>query len=165
MGVTFILEYFMKLIQTYPQNNAKNICIDTEIALFFDVKQTLNNSGLLRVYDYQTDELIDCLDLSIPNGPVEPRKNPSADYLHTFYKCGSSKITNRTTVAGTPSADYERVNENFQLTIIGGFSDGFHFYPAYIKDNAVFFQLHHNLLEYGRKYYIFADEVIADGFI
>ena len=26
------------------------------------------------------------LDLSIPNGPVEPRKNPSADYLHTFYK-------------------------------------------------------------------------------
>lgn len=64
----------MKLIQTYPQNNAKNICIDTEIALFFDVKPTLNNSGLLRVYDYQTDELIDCLDLSIPNGPVEPRK-------------------------------------------------------------------------------------------
>ena len=86
MGVTFILEYFMKLIQTYPQNNAKNICIDTEIALFFDVKPTLNNSGLLRVYDYQTDELIDCLDLSIPNGPVEPRKNPSADYLHTFYR-------------------------------------------------------------------------------
>ena len=155
----------MKLIQTYPQNNAKNICIDTEIALFFDVKPTLNNSGLLRVYDYQTDELIDCLDLSIPNGPVEPRKNPSADYLHTFYKYGSSKITNRTTVAGTPSADYERVNENFQLTIIGGFSDGFHFYPAYIKDNAVFFQLHHNLLEYGRKYYILADEDIADGFI
>ena len=43
------------------------------------------------------------------------------------------------------------------MTIIGGFTDGFHFYPVIIRDNTATIYLHNNLLEYGKTYYVQID--------
>ena len=64
--------------------------------------------------------------------------------------------TNANTKPGTPSAGAEPTPDTYQLTIIGGFTDGFHFYPIIVSGNTATIQLHHNLLEYG-KYVLRAD--------
>lgn len=154
----------MNIVNQLPANNSCGVCIDTELILTFDKKPVLSDNGFIRVFDYQTDELIDCIDLSLPAGPTIARNNQSADYLKTPYEYTGGAITNKNTSPGTPSADYEKSGEKYQLTIIGGFSDGFHFYPVYVNENSVCIQLHHNLLEYGRKYYVLFDSGIVNGF-
>ncbi|MDE5547132.1 MAG: hypothetical protein K2I88_06680, partial [Anaeroplasmataceae bacterium] len=154
----------MKVTSQFPENNSKNICIDTELILTFDKKPILNESGFIRVFDYNTNELIDCIDLSLPAGPTKSQTNPLADYIKKPYEYKSDVVTNRNTIAGTPSADYVKSDEKYQLTIIGGFSDGFHFYPVFIKDKSVYIQLHQNLLEYNRKYYVLIDSGLVQGF-
>ena len=154
----------MKLAKQFPANCSNDVCVDTELILTFDEKPLLNKNGLIRVFDYETDILIDCIDLSLPSGPSELKNNPLADYIKTPYEYKNEIITNKNTVAGTPSADYAQSDEKFQLTIIGGFSDGFHFNPLFIKDNSVYIQLHHNLLDYNHKYYVLIDPNIVKGF-
>ncbi len=44
------------------------------------------------------------------------------------------------------------------MTIIGGFTDGFHFYPIIVNENVATIYLHHHLLEYGKTYYVEIDE-------
>ena len=154
----------MKIANIYPANLSNNVCIDTELILTFKEKPFLGKSGYIRVFEYETEELVDIIDLSLPAGPSKARKNPSADYIKSPYEYKDEIITNKNTVAGTPSADYIQSDEKFQLTIIGGFSDGFHFYPLFINDNSVHIQLHHNLLDYNRKYYVLMDPGIVKGF-
>ncbi|MDE7181655.1 MAG: carbohydrate esterase [Clostridia bacterium] len=154
----------MKAAALFPANLSNDACVDTELILTFNEKPCLNKYGLIRVFDYETDKMVDCLDLSLPAGPSEPKNNPSADYIKKPYEYKNGIATNKNTVAGTPSADYIKCDEKYQLTIIGGFSDGFHFYPTFIKGNSVYIQLHHNLLEYDRKYYVLIDSDIVQGF-
>ncbi|MDE6407783.1 MAG: hypothetical protein K2K48_03270 [Anaeroplasmataceae bacterium] len=154
----------MKATSQFPENNSKNVCIDTELILTFDEKPILNEKGFIKVFDYNTDKLIDCIDLSLPAGPTKSKQNPLADYIKKPYEYKNDVVTNKNTIAGTPSADYIKSDEKYQLTIIGGFSDGFHFYPAYVKENSVHIQLHQNLLEYNRKYYVLIDCDIVQGF-
>ena len=45
----------------------------------------------------------------------------------------------------------------YQLTIIGGFTDAFHFYPVIIHDNTATIYPHNNLLEYNKTYYVQID--------
>lgn len=153
----------MKVCNQFPANNSNDVCIDSELILSFDERPLLNENGLIRVFDFETDKMIDCIDLSLPSGPNKPKNNPLSDYIKKPYEYKDEVITNKNTVAGTPSADYVQDNENFQLTIIGGFPDGFHFYPAYVKGNSVYIQLHHNLLEYDHKYYVLIDcDIVKD---
>ena len=131
-------------------NHQSDICIDVTLMIEFDTKPVLNQKGFIRIYDYDTDELVDELDLSIPSGPTAPRKNPEARYT-TGYRYKSENITNKNTKAGSLSMEYRSSPDPYQLTIIGGFKEGFHFYPVIIKDDRAMIQLHHNLLEYRHK--------------
>jgi hypothetical protein len=54
----------------------------------------------------------------------------------------------------------------YQLTIIGGFTDAFHFYPVIVRDSIATIYLHNNMLEYGHTYYVTIDNGVlnlADG--
>ena len=154
----------MKLTNLFPENNSKDNCIDCELILTFDEIPQISENGFIRVFEYDTDTLVDCIDISIPAGPTAPNKNPSADYIKKPYIYKNEMVTNKNTVAGTPSADYAKSHEKYQLTIIGGFSDGFHFYQICVEGNSVCIQLHHNLLEYNSKYYVLIDSDVVKGF-
>ena len=61
---------------------------------------------------------------------------------------------------------YKRQAGCYQLNIIGGFTDGFHFYPVIVTGNKAEIYPHNNLLQYGREYYVTIDPGVvksADG--
>lgn len=152
----------------FPSNGAKNVCVDTHLVLEFDQAVKVGNSGYVRVYDItsnvsspQLDEshLIDCLDMSVPSGPTESRTySPECDYTKVPYDYSRTSIpTNRNTVPGTPSGTAEPTPPDYQLNIIGGFTDAFHFYPVIVRDKRATIYLHNNVLEYGHTYAVTVD--------
>jgi pectin methylesterase-like acyl-CoA thioesterase len=140
----------------FPANNAKNVNPDTHLEITFSGKPVLGNKGQVRVYDMENNLLVDLLDLSIAPGPTE-RNMTHAPYTPVPYKYISGNFTNANTKPGTPSGLAEPTPDTFQLTIIGGFTDGFHFYPVIIRDNTATIYLHHNLLEYNKTYRVEID--------
>jgi pectin methylesterase-like acyl-CoA thioesterase len=77
-----------------------------------------------------------------------------------------TRATNANTAPGTPSGVAVPTPANSQLTIIGGFTDAFHFYPVIIHDNTATIYPHNNLLRYNRTYYVQIDPgvlTVADG--
>jgi pectin methylesterase-like acyl-CoA thioesterase len=52
----------------------------------------------------------------------------------------------------------------YQLDIIGGFSDGFHFYPIIAHGKQLTIYLHHNMLDYNHEYYVTIDKGVVGGF-
>lgn len=145
----------------FPQKNAENVNPDTHLVLTFNEVPTLGEKGLISVYDAKDGSLVDQLDLSIPAGPTRGRQyGPECDYMKTPYDYTRTSVpTNKDTKPGTPScgatATYD--DGNYQLTIIGGFTDGFHFYPVMIRDTTAIITLHHNMLERGHEYYVTID--------
>ncbi len=150
----------------FPARNAAGVNVDTHLVLEFAEPPVVGNNGCIRVYEEGTGRLVDCLDLSIPAGPTESRKNPEADYTPVPYRYEASDRTNANTVPGTPSGCNRRDEGNYQLNIIGHFTDGFHFYPVIVHGKTATVYLHNNLLEYGKSYYVTMDEGVltADGF-
>ncbi len=144
----------------YPQQQAKNINPDAHLKLTFKAPPKIGTLGKIRVYDSETDAIVDELDLSIPAGPTEERKNPEATYTPEPYVYSPSTCTNANTKAGTPSGLGQATADSFQLTIIGGFSDAFHFYPIIVHENTATIYLHHNLLRYGKSYYVLMDSSV-----
>jgi len=53
-----------------------------------------------------------------------------------------------------------------QLAVIGGFTEGFHFYPVLVRDRTATITLHPHVLTYGKRYEIEIDPgaIVADGF-
>src|SRR5262249_33592536 len=78
-------------------------------------------------------------------------------YTPAPYEYLSGRFTNANTLAGTPSGAAAPTSRDFQLTIIGGFTDGFHFYPVIVHDNVATIYPHNNLLEYNKTYYVQID--------
>ena len=149
----------------FPAPQATGINPDTHLVLTFPTDVQLGTRGCIRVFDQQTGKQVDVLDLSIPAGPTERTVDlPDADYIRSPYRYESRNITNRNTKPGTPSSYNAPDTRNFQLTIIGGFSDGFHFYPVMVEGNRATVYLHHNLLEYGKTYYVTVDAGVFEGF-
>lgn len=148
------------IINQFPPHNYKNINPDTQLSITFKSKPILGNKGFIRIYDAENDQLVDSLDMSIPAGPSEPDmiRKKIADYTKTPYKYESTNYTNENTIAGTPSGTAIRDTSNYQLTIIGRFTDGFRFHPVIIRGNKVKIYPHHNLLQYGKEYYVTIDE-------
>ncbi|WP_258103436.1 pectinesterase family protein [Marinoscillum sp. MHG1-6] len=146
---------------SFPENGAKNVNPDTHLVLNFKSKPTLGARGKIKVYDASTDELVDSLDLSIPAGPTIPNK-VKVPYIPSPYVYGPSTRTNANTVPGTPSGGAEPNLNEYQLTIIGGFTDAFHFYPVIVSDTTATIYLHHNLLEYGKTYYVLIDPEVLE---
>lgn len=126
---------------------------------------TVGQQGFVSVYDRRTGKLVDRLDMSTPAGPTQGQpKNPAAQYTPAPYIYKSQSITNRNTKAGTPSGVNAWDTSRYQLDIIGGFSDGFHFYPIITNGKQVTIYLHHNMLEYGHEYYVTIDKGVIEGF-
>ena len=148
-----------------PDNGAVDVNIDTHLQLTMTEDAIVGQKGFVSVYDKQTGRLVDRLDMSIPAGPTEPQpKNPAAQYTPVPYRYKVQHITNRNTKAGTPSGVNQWDKSRYQLDIIGGFSDGFHFYPIIARGRQVTIYLHHNMLEYGHEYYVTIDKGVIAGF-
>jgi len=117
--------------------------------------------GKIQVFDSQTDSLVDLIDMSIPAGPTKPNKNPEATYTPEPYEYVAGNFTNANIKPGTPSGTALPTADTFQLTIIGGFTDAFHFYPIIVHENTATIYLHHNLLEYNKTYYVLIDSSVV----
>ncbi len=144
----------------YPAANEKGISPDTHLKITFDTIPVIGNKGKIQVFDCETDSLVDVLDLSIPAGPTERVTNPEANYTKIPYEYASGNFTNANTKPGTPSGTALPTPDNYQLTIIGGFTDAFHFYPVIVHENTATIYLHHNLLEYNKNYYVLIDSTV-----
>ncbi len=129
----------------FPADKASNVNPDTHLILRFDHAPTLGNAGQIRIYDATDDKLVDTLDISIAPGP-----RPAAARGRGAAPGG----------AATPPT--------YQNNIIGGFKEGFHFYPVIIHDNVAVLYPHNNKLAYNKTYYVQIDPgvltVADDGF-
>jgi len=165
---TFLFVQFHSQIEAqqkpilFPTNKATNVSPDTHLKLIFNGKPILGNSGKIKVYDASNDSLIDVLDLSIPAGPTESvdHKGSPPPYLQTPYEYNQSKHTNANTKPGTPSCGALPNPDTYQLNIIGGFTDAFHFYPVIIHDSVACIYLHNNLMDYNKTYYVLIDSTV-----
>ncbi len=119
----------------FPADKATNVNPDTHLFLTFATPPKLGTTGLIRIYDASNDQLVDTLDLSIPAGP------------HTAQQATAPGAT-------APGA--------YQLTVIGGFKEGFHFYPVIINDNTATIYPHNNILTYGKTYYVQIDPSVLN---
>ncbi|HPS12678.1 MAG TPA: pectinesterase family protein [Prolixibacteraceae bacterium] len=141
----------------FPASGALNVNPDTHLELTFPASPVLGAKGQIRVYDAADNRLVDLLDLSIPAGPTTGDTTKNATYTPVPYQYVSGKFTNANTKPGTPSGVALPTSDKYQLTIIGGFTDGFHFYPVIVHGNTATIYLHNNLLEYGKSYYVQID--------
>src|SRR6185503_13751710 len=121
-------------VTRFPADNATGINPDTHLVLTFQSPPTLGKSGQIRIYDASNDKLVDALDLRIPPGPTAGATGPTAPYTPVPYTYASGRSTNANATAGTPSGVAAPTSREFQLTIIGGFPDAFHFYPVILQD-------------------------------
>lgn len=146
-----------------PSRGADAVCVDTHLMLTFEETPSVGKSGWIRIFDVGTGECVDSLDLSVPAGPTESRTYaPDIDYTKVPYDYTRNFVpTNRNTVPGTPSGTAEPTPPEYQLTIIGGFTDAFHFHPVLVRGNTAVIYPHNNVLEYGRKYQV----TLEDGVI
>jgi pectinesterase len=155
----------------FPSDQATLVNPDVQLKLTFKEAPRVGPAGKIRIYEAADDRLVDTLDLSIPPGPTKP-VDPAVrakNYLAFPYPYArTARPTNRDTKPGTGSAGATPTSNDYQLTIIGGFTDGFHFYPITVDGKTATIHPHHDLLEYGKTYYVEVDaEVFSvpnDGF-
>ena len=148
----------------FPAPGAKNVNIDTHLTLAFDEVPEAGASGKVRIFDITAGEMVDSLDLSIPAGPTVSRTYaPDIDYTKVPYDYSRTQVaTNRNTVPGTPSGTAEPTLPDYQLNIIGGFTDAFHFHPIIINGTTATIYPHNNVLEPGHKYRVTIDEGVLE---
>ena len=164
IGITGICNA-KSVVAMMPENGATDVNIDTHLVLTMDEETAIGNCGFISVYDHKTGKLVDRIDMSIPAGPTMPQpSNPDAVYTPIPYTYKVQHITNRNTKAGTPSGVNAWDKSNYQLDIIGGFSDGFHFYPVIAHAKQLTIYLHHNMLEYGHEYHVTIDKGVIKDF-
>jgi pectin methylesterase-like acyl-CoA thioesterase len=145
-------------VSLFPANNAKQVNPDTHLVITFADEPNLGKAGQIRVYDAADNRLVDTLDMNIPPGPTTGIKTPAAPaYTTTPYEYVSGHFTNANTKPGTPSGTADATPNNYQLTIIGGFTDAFHFYPIITHGKTATIYPHNNLLEYNKTYYVQID--------
>lgn len=149
-------------VDVFPANGTTEVNPDTHLTITLPFEPSTPQGGMIRIVDVKYGKVVDSLDLSIPDGPTEPRSyGPECDYPkvpYVYYRSGFP--TNRNTIPGTPSGTAEPTPRDMQLTIIGGFTDGFHFHPVIIHGNTATITLHNNILEYGHRYAVLIDDEV-----
>ena len=146
----------LSMVRVFPAAKAINVNPDTHLKLTFHSEPVVGDSGKIRIYDASDNRLVDSLDMSKPPGPAVPNRQ-RVPYTPVPYQYVSGHFTNANTKPGTPSGAALPTPDNYQLTIIGGFTDGFHFYPVIVHDTVATITLHNNLLEYNKIYYVQID--------
>ena len=151
-------------ISFYPHENAQDINVDTHLVIEFDKTVKAGSKGVITVTDKTTRKVVDRIDMSIPAGPVEGQpKNPHAIYTPVPYIYKVGHITNRNTRPGTPSGAAKEDKRKYQKTIIGGFSDAFHFYPVICHGCKATIYQHNNMLDYGHEYEVKISNGVIEG--
>ncbi len=160
-------------VNLFPPSQADDVNPDTHLILTFPAEPKLGSSGQIRIYDAADNRLVDTLDMSVPPGPAAlvragaVRRTPTTSAAAVPYRyAAGEKLTNANTAAGTPSGASAPTPHNMQLNIIGGFTDGFHFYPVIVHGNTATIYPHNNLLEYNKSYYVQIDPgvlTLSDG--
>lgn len=154
----FAMAASAKGVDFFPRNNAVGVNADTRLVLHFDKQPIVGKSGWVRVFDLTTGHAVDSLDLSLPAGPTEGQPRlASAVYTPVPYFYSPRRATNRDTRPGTASGVNKPDSGRYQLNIIGGFTDGFHFHPILVRGNKAVVYLHNNVLEYGHRYAVTID--------
>lgn len=150
----------------FPSDQATMVNPDVLLKLTFNTAPKIGTSGKIRIYDAADDRLVDTLDMSIPAGPtksVDPAIR-AKDYIKSPYSYERTRrATNKDTKPGTGSSGATDTTNDYQLTIIGGFTDGFRFYPITVDNNTATIHPHHDLLEYGKTYYVQVDAEVFPG--
>lgn len=157
----------LKAQTLFPLNGAKNVCVDTHLVLTFADDAKVSGKGHVRVYETASGVCIDSLDLSIPAGPTSRRTyGPECDYTKVPYDYSRTTMaTNKTVKPGTPSGGAMptyTIPADYQLNIIGGFTDAFHFYPIIARGKTATIYLHNNVLEYGKEYRVVIDSEVFE---
>jgi len=156
----------------FPADKSVGVNPDTHLVLTFPSAPTLGKSGQIRIFDAADNKLVDTLDMSIPSGPAAAGGRggapaPAAPMTPVPYEYTlGRRATNANTAPGTPSGVATPTPATSQLTIIGGFTDAFHFYPVIVHDNTATIYPHNNLLTYNKTYYVQIDPgviTIGDG--
>ncbi len=147
----------------FPPDRALQVNPDTPLKITFRDAPVLGREGQIRIYDAADGRLADALDLGIAPGPTAPDRSPGAAYTPVPYEYAPGRPTNADTRPGTPSGAALPTPGAFQRTIIGGFTDAFHFYPVIVRGNTATIYPHHDLLEYGRSYYVEIDPEVFGG--
>jgi pectinesterase len=140
-----------------PSPGSRNVNPDTLLRITFPSAPILGKTGQIRIYDAADNRLVDLLDLSVPPGPSAPTPSPSAIYAPVPYEYVRGRFTNANTKAGTPSGGALPTSDKYQLSIIGNFTDAFHFYPVIIHGNTATLYPHNNLLQHDKAYYVQID--------
>jgi len=144
----------------YPPNGATGVNPDTHLVITCPSPPTLGTTGTIRIYDAADGALVDTLDLSIPPGPTAGPGALAGRVPYTpvpYAYTPGRRPTNADTTPGTPSGAAEPTPRTSQLTIIGGFTDAFHFYPVIVRGNTATIYPHNDLLKYGRSYRVQID--------
>ena len=150
-------------VSRFPADKSMGVNPDTHLVLTFQSAPTLGKSGQIRIYDAADNKLVDTLDVSIPSGPAAAGGRggaaaPAAQMTPVPYEyVAGRRQTNANTIPGTPSGVAVPTPASSQLTIIGGFTDAFHFYPVIIHANVATIYPHNNLLSYNKTYYVQID--------
>jgi hypothetical protein len=154
-------------VEAFPKTGSTYVNPDTRLILSFksgmpaqgDGKACIGKKGKIRIFDAATGDIVDSLDLGIPAGPTEKRDYATdIDYAKIPYDYSRSSMpTNRDTKPGTPSGTAEPTPPDYQLNIIGGFTDAFHFRPVILHGDSAIIYLHNNMLDYGHRYYVTID--------
>ena len=149
----------------FPAPSASMINPDVQLRVTMKEPPRVGKSGKIRIYDTLTGKLVDELRMSIPAGPTRP-VDPAVrakNYLAFRYPYErNSRPTNADTKPGTGSAGATPTSDAYQLTIIGGFTDGFHFFPISVDGNTATIHPHHDLLKYGQGYRVEIDREVFD---
>ncbi len=148
-------------VSLFPADKARQVNPDTHLVLTFPSEPTLGKSGQIRIYDAADNRLVDVLDMNIPPGPTTGIKAPATPSYTTIpYEYVPGHFTNANTKPGTPSGTALATPGTYQLTIIGGFTDAFHFYPVIIHGKTATIYPHNNLLDYNKTYYVQIDPAV-----
>lgn len=118
-----------------PANGAQHVNPDTHLVLTFPSPPKVGNSGVIKIYDASSKQLVETLDLKIPSSP-----NPS----------GRAPGNKGTTTAPGPANPNDKAK--YQETIIGGYD--FHFFPIIVRGNIATINLHNGALKYGKTYVV-----------
>lgn len=151
-------------VRLFPADGAANVNPDTHLVLTFESPPVLGKSGQVRIYDAADHRLVDTLDLGIPAGPdPDGPRAPSATHSANESPLPPASLfapghpTNADTPAGTAPGHPGPAPRDYQLTIIGGVTQGFHFHPIIIHGTTATIYPHNNLLAYGRRYLVQID--------
>lgn len=113
----------------FPAPQATGVSPDTQLSIRFPSPPTLDRSGLIRIVDADSGQLVDTLDLAIPASP------------------------NRRMTPAEATAD--AAQKTYQSTRIAG--RDWHFRPVIVRGNVATIYPHHGVLAYGRRYRVTVD--------